>query len=81
MDGHWPASFALSTYSAHFSGTSVSKIASTELRTQAPVDVLVGVDREQFSPSVKQSTGHTSTQSVYLHFTHGSVTTGHGTAP
>src|SRR3954471_8741080 len=28
-----------------------------------------------FGPSRKQSTGHTSTQSVYLHFTQDSVTT------
>jgi hypothetical protein len=29
----------------------------------------------KFGPSWKQSTGHTSTQSVYLHFTQLSVTT------
>jgi hypothetical protein len=43
--------------------------------THSAVDALPWVDHEHVRPSRKQSTGHTSTQSVYLHLMQLSVTT------
>src|SRR5688572_18763157 len=60
------------------SGTSSSaKIASTGHSGTHSVQSMhsSGSITSMFGPSRKQSTGHTSTQSVYLHLMHDSVTT------
>src|SRR5213596_439757 len=60
------------------SGTSSSaKIASTGHSATHSVQSMhsSGSITSMFGPSRKQSTGQTSTQSVYLHFTQDSVTT------
>src|SRR5262249_34796433 len=74
--------FASSAFKGvHFrwaSGTSSSaKIASTGHSATHSVQSMhsSGSMTSMFGPSRKQSTGHTSTQSVYLHLMHDSVTT------
>src|SRR3982750_263956 len=73
------ASSALSAVnSAWLAGTSSSaKIASTGHSATHSVQSMhsSGSMTRKFGPSRKQSTGHTSTQSVYLHLMQFSVTT------
>src|SRR5258706_16103596 len=72
-------SSALSAVKSFWSaGTSSSaKMASTGHSATHSVQSMhsSGSITSMFGPSRKQSTGQTSTQSVYLHFTHDSVTT------
>src|SRR5262249_46502216 len=79
MFGHRGASRAFSsTYSAHFAGTSLSaKIAPLgHAGAHSPQSMQVsGLMARKFSPSWKASTGHSQTQSMYLHLTQFSVTT------
>src|SRR3569833_2305884 len=79
ITGHSLASSALSaTYSSWSSGTSSSaKIASAGHSGSHRVQSMhsSGSMTRKFGPSWKQSTGHTSTQSVYLHLTQLSTTT------
>src|SRR6266542_713979 len=78
MFGHFVASSALSaTYSFHFSGVlSSGKIALVgHAGSQAPQSMQSsGWMTRKFGPSEKQSTGHTSTQSGYLHLMQGAAT-------
>src|SRR3569833_3266258 len=79
MTGHSFASSALSaTYSCRSSGTSSSaKMASAGHSGSHSVQSMhsSGLFTRKFGPSCLQSTGHTSTHSVYLHLTQLSTTT------
>src|SRR5216683_4502753 len=79
MFGSLVAYSALITlYSAHFSGRSDSgKIALVgQTGSQAPQSMhSSGWMTRKLAPLLYQYTGHTETQSVYLHLTQGSVTT------
>src|SRR5690554_5790926 len=79
IGGHRLASSAfIATNSRIASGTSSSaKIASTGHSGTHSVQSMhsSGSMTSMFGPSRKQSTGHTSTQSVYLHLMQLSVTT------